>query len=95
MLLWVDYQCRLKTTDTAGQRNEQLDGVDEDSLASLYSDFTWASPGKLFDLILSPILKNLYHDLNIHVSSVPICATVESLPSECAFELLWYTRSHT
>ena len=77
MLLCANDQCRSKTTGSAGQRNEQLDGVDEDSVASLYSDFTWASPGKLFDLILSPILKNLYHELNIQVSSLLICAAVE------------------
>ena len=77
MLLCVNDQRRSKTTGSAGQRNEQLDGVDEDSLASLYSDFTWASPGKLFDLILSPVLKNLYHELNIQVSSLLICAVVE------------------
>jgi hypothetical protein len=40
-------------------------------LAALYCDFSWANPGTLFDLILSPLVTDLYNDLNIQVRSLP------------------------
>jgi len=39
----------------------------------LYCDFSWANSGTLFDLILSPLVTDLYNDLSIEVRAVLVC----------------------
>ena len=52
----------------------------EDSSAALYCDFSWANPGALFDLILSPLVTDLYNDLNIQVRLDPVCRPAAAVP---------------
>jgi hypothetical protein len=55
-----------------GEQQEKKDDDDDDdaaaaAAAALYCDLSWASPGTLFDLVLSPLLGDLYSELNIQV----------------------------
>ena len=62
-----------RPTCVAVAKNGWGDDEDDDSLAALYCDFSWANSGTLFDLILSPLVTDLYNDLSIEVRAVLVC----------------------
>eukprot|EP01043_Picozoa_sp_COSAG02_P013482 COSAG02_NODE_540_length_20599_cov_14.046339_4_plen_144_part_00 len=78
-----------RPTSVAVAKNGWGDDEDKDSLAALYCDFSWANSGALFDLILSPLVTDLYNDLNIEVRSVLICvpAAFSSAAARVLFRL--------
>ena len=55
------------TQATQGTQARRAD--DEDPDGDLYCDLSWAAPGAKFDLILSPLLRDLYTHLNLQESA--------------------------
>ena len=59
-----DLQIQQSQLQPQQQQEEERDAEDE-----LYCDLSWAQPGTLFDLVLSPLLTDIYADLNIQESA--------------------------